>query len=707
MTVGYYAKLAGTNLIKNRRIYLPHILTGGGLIGVYHIINTLYRDERIAQIRGGYYLASIMQYGVIVLSLLSVILLLYANSFLMKQRRREFGLYHVLGMEKRHIDRILWYESLFSMIGAMALGMLVGILLYKACALLVCRILHVDSMLGLYYVNTKIILSTLLFFALVYGVLFLCNCLHIAKLKPIELLQSARMGEKEPKVKWVLFVLGLAALGGGYYLALTIKNPLLAISVFFGAVLLVVVGTYFLFVAGSIAILKWLKRHKNYYYTKRHMAAVSGMLYRMKRNAVGLGSITILMTGVILMISTTSSLYVGIEDSLAKQYRHYLTLKYAYGAPNDGTGEQQLQSLPPEVIESSLRQATKECGLNISYVESQRYLSCAYLWYQDRLTGDQSLMESADLSIMENIAECIMITAEEYEELTGTTISLKKNQVALFASEGSKVPKNGVFQLDDKTFDVVMELSDYPVSTQSMQEMTVVSHNYGIVVSDEEVFQEIYEKQKASYGRYASEIETQTLVDFDDEQRADANHARLKERVRELLETYVQSETDGREIGETYFFWDSREGKADDLYTTNGSLLFLGLLLSFVFLFATALIIYYKQISEGYEDRERFQIMEKVGMTKREVKQTIRSQVLLVFFSPLAMAILHCIMAFPILSQLLQFLYLSSKGLLAACMGISFGVFLMLYVIIYHVTAKQYYEIVHERSVYGVSYFDH
>ena len=262
MSCGFYIKMALTNIRKNARLYLPQMLTGAGLTAMFYILVTLSMDERLREVRGGRYLPTIMPLGTVVVAILSAILILYTNSFLMKQRKREFGLYTVLGLEKRHVGRILFWESALSSLCAIFGGVFLGILLYKLCALLICRILQVDSVLGFYHVSLTSIVPTILFFLLVYLAAFILNRIQIARLNPVELLQSTHTGEKEPRIKWVLLIVGLLSLGAGYFLAVTTESPLQAINLFFLAALLVILGTYCLFVTGSIALLKFLKSRK-------------------------------------------------------------------------------------------------------------------------------------------------------------------------------------------------------------------------------------------------------------------------------------------------------------------------------------------------------------------------------------------------------------------------------------------------------------
>ena len=313
MKIGLYSRLAWNNIKKNAKLYIPNILSGIGLTAVFYIILTLSKDERLSEVRGGSYLPTIMSLGVIVIALLSFILVLYTNSFLMKQRNQEFGLYNVLGMEKRHIGKILFWEMAICAICVLVGGLLTGMLLYKLCVLLICRMLAVNSILGFYHVSPQTLIPSACFFLALYLLTYLFNRIRVARMKPVELLQSTHTGQREPKIKWLLLLVGIASLSAGYYISLTIEEPLQALELFFVAVILVILGTYCLFLTGSTAFLKLLKRNKKFYYQKEHMIAISGLLFRMKQNAVGLASITILATMVLVMVSTTVSLYAGID----------------------------------------------------------------------------------------------------------------------------------------------------------------------------------------------------------------------------------------------------------------------------------------------------------------------------------------------------------------------------------------------------------
>jgi putative ABC transport system permease protein len=673
MRHGLYSHLAWNNIRKNARLYVPNILAGMGLTAVFYIILTLAMDDRLSEVRGGSYLPDIMPLGVTVVAILSAILLLYTNSFLMKQRNREFGLYNVLGMEKRHIGKILFFEMLISALFVLAGGLAFGIILYKMCALLICRILMVDSVLGFYHISPKTVIPTAAFFLGLYVLIYIFNRIRIARMKPTELLHSTNIGEREPKVRWLLLAIGIVALGGGYYISITTKEPLKAIELFFLAVLLVILGTYCLFITGSVALLKFLKHRDGFYYQKNHMVAVSGLLYRMKQNAVGLASITILATMVLVMVSTTVSMYAGIGDTIDKQYPHQMVLSAYYGEENTQISNEELIRM--------VQKAARDNKLTIAFSQEQRYFACGFL-----RDGTAFWTDRSDTS--GDIMECWFMTADEYEKLTGKKVNLQEAEMAVYGMLDNEKAAPEEFQLGEKSYKCLNNLDDYPVSMAGYSAVDC----FGFVVQDETVFQHIFELQKEAYGEYASKITDELVVDFAEEEVDsdiyDAFSRNLQTQVSEYSSAQAGSD------GSTGMTFDTKWDMTEYLYGMYGTLLFLGLILSMIFLFATALIIYYKQISEGYEDQGRFQIMQKVGMSTREVKSAIRSQILLVFFLPLLVAAMHVAFAFPILTRLLRVLFLSDQKLFMGCTIASLGMFAVVYVLIYSITARVYYKIV-------------
>lgn len=676
-----YLRIALRNIQKNRRLFIPQILSTSGLMAMVYIIITIILDPNLREIRGGGYLPVIMTIGLVVVGILTFVLTLYINSFLMKRRTSEFGLYNVLGLEKRHIGKIIFLEGGISCLVSLVFGSILGIVLYKLSSLFISNLLKINTILGFDYLKIPSLLPTILIFVGLFLFTFIINRIRIARMNPVELLASKHTGEKEPKVKWLLLILGLAALGTGYYLALKAENPLAAMNTFFIAVPLVVVGTYFLFVTGSIAILKMLKKNKSFFYTKKHMISVSGLLYRMKQNAVGLGSITILATCVVVMISTTISLYAGIEDKVHSSFSHDVTASGHYNIPlNENETHFRSISFEAEDIENAVNKSLEKHGTNASYMATVQYIDCYMLDKNNSFvpfTGDEYSEEAAKCT------EFFVITNQLYKELTGNSLNLGKNEIAKCdLSVTNKRQSAKEFSFNDKTFAIKETIAHFPIS---LPIASVMDSCYGIVVSDSEVYDWFIDYNKDSA---VSSIQNTVLFDVADK---NINFDELQRTIRTNLSNQVEERHPDWSFSTAC---DSSFSLRNELYEVLGGLLFLGIIMSIVFIFATALIIYYKQISEGYEDRDNFQILQKVGLTKKEVRKTIKDQILLVFFLPLVIAAIHCAVAFPILTKLLAILFLASKTLFLLCTLGAFAVFTILYIIIYTITSNTYYKIV-------------
>lgn len=689
MKTGFFLKLARSNISKNRRFFLPRILSEAGLLCVFYIVFTLRTDERILQLRGGQYIEVFMSIGTAVMMLLSVILLFYINSFLMKQRKREFGVYNILGLEKRHICRVLFHETALSSLASVVLGLAMGTLFYKLCSLLICQLLNAEIILGFYFINARSLALSGAFFLVLDVVSYGVNCVTIARMKPVEMLSSANVGEREPKVKWPLLVLGLLALGGGYYISLTTQNPLKALVLFFVAVILVIIGTYFLFVAGSIFVLKALKKNKRFYYNKKHMPAVSGLLYRMKQNAVGLASIAILATGVLVMISTTVSLYAGAEETVKRNFPQDYYLSARYLQWSDEGRLLHSEDMPRETLLRAVEQGAEKNGLTIKEMDFQEYLTVSYIYENDTLTCERVSGNAADN--LKGLSVITYITEEMYRSLGGEALNLAKDEIAVCPMD---IRQSGfdrpTLTIGEDTYQIKTTIPLFPISS-GME--AAATNSYGIVVEDESVLAHIFDQQKAAYGEAASDYTRRIAASFAGRGANGDVGEKLERDVEEYLKeaAFPQQQEPGEGMtitGNTV--WGARES----VTAMCGALLFLGIILGLVCLFATVLIVYYKQISEGYEDRARFQIMQKVGMSRREVKSTINSQVLLVFFLPLVVAGMHLAFAFPILEKVLHILLLSSTSLFVACSLVTFGVFAAVYTLIYMATARTYYKIV-------------
>ncbi|MCM1226479.1 MAG: ABC transporter permease [Clostridium sp.] len=655
-----YPKLAFDNIRKNSRTYFPYILTCIFTIAMYYIMKSLSLNKSIENMIGADTVAYTLKLGSNIIAIFAAIFLFYTNSFLTKNRKKEFGLYNILGMEKRHIAKVIGYESIYVAVISLVCGFCVGFLLDKLMYLIIAKIIRADISFG-FYISGEAIVNSAALFGIIFLLIFLNSLRMIHLSKPIELLNGGNTGEKEPKAKWFTALLGLGCLGVGYYISLTIKNPIMALSVFFVAVILVIAGTYLIFSAGSITFLKILKKNKRYYYKTSHFISISGMMYRMKQNAVGLANICILSTMVLVMVSSTGSLIAGIEDTLLDRYPYQIEI---YG----GQSVEKTNQAIVDIIDQKAESDNIKTNRKICYTELQ------FMAVYDGV-NTFNVNDSDDLSLINNICNLFFITAEDYAVFTGRDISLEKDEV-IFYSNRDKYKKD-TFDLFGKTY----RITEY---TESFVGNGMVSADicstHGIVVSDMSVISDIYEQQKNAYGDNASDLEFYLGIDIDGN-------------TQKQLQFFnnIQSEIKNSGIKCNV---DCREENRSDAYGLYGSLFFLGIFLGLLFTMATVLIIYYKQISEGYDDKDRFEIMQKVGMSRQEIKSSIRSQVLTVFFMPLFTAGIHIVFAFPIVRKILAMLQLTNTKLFMASSICVFLAFAVIYAIIYMLTAKTYYKIV-------------
>ena len=653
--VGFYWKLAFTNLKGNRRVYLPYLLSSVGIIMMFYSINALGQGIDQGALYGGTTVASMMGLGVFVIGLFAVLFLFYTNSFIIKRRKKELGLYNILGMEKRHIAHILFRETLLLAVCSLALGLGLGILLSRVLFWLLGLLLGTDLAVA-FVIPVSAITSTLGLFGLIFLLTLCYNLLQVKLSKPIELLHGGETGEREPKAHWFLAVLGALLLGTGYTMAVTIQDPLSALVFFFVAVILVILGTYLLFITGITAMLKLLKKNKRFYYKTNHFTALSGMLFRMKQNAAGLASICVLFTALLVTVSTTFSLYTSMDGLLRARYPRNVLVSVC-----DANQEAK------DMVRSAVNQKSQELGLALENVVDREGWNITTARVGNTLhTQEVSLETCAVVNIF---------TQSEFERFSGQQVDLAENQVLLF-DPANTFPEEDTLNIDDKTYEIVP--SDYVMPEAST--LAQIYEMYYLVVRDETVVENIL----APSGSDTFPIYS---YDFDVAGGDPEDIAAL----REALGT-VDFSGPGVEY-EALLFEDSATSRQSfmELY---GGLFFLGLFLGVLFLLGTALIIYYKQVSEGYDDARRFNIMQKVGMSHREVKQSIHSQILLVFFLPLVMAVLHLAFAFPMLEKILLVMGLANTQLILLSTLGCVAVFAVAYLIIYALTARTYYNIV-------------
>ena len=675
----FYIKTAITNLKKNARLYIPQIISGAVMFSIFYIMLALTTEDTLLRARGARYIPTFMSIGCVIIVLLSIVMAFYSNGFLMKQRRREYGLYNVLGLEKKHVILIMFIENVISFLGQLIIGVVIGICFYRLSTLIISKIIKISSLADSKFFSPIVLLVSIIVFGFIFVLTLIYNVISVLRLNPVDLLKASATGEKEPKVKWLLFILGILCLSVGYVMALIIESPVTAMFGFFAAVILVIFGTYFLFTAGSIFVLKGLKKNKNYYYRPDHMISISGMLYRMKQNAAGLASIALLATGVLIMISTTVAMYGGVEKSIEQQYPQDVYFK-VYFFNREPEGENRRISY--DEAETLFRKSADEAGLNVTMFTEEKYFETGYILDGNELKCEMSNPDTStyyESGLSDPRVKCItFLDTECYNTLTGNRLELSNDEMAL-GSLGSGSWNPASIKIADMELTNKETIENPPISS----EVASVVDCYLMVVNEEN-FEKIFKDQEEKYGNYASQM---TI-------RFAANVEGPEENLSELYSIFVDKASALTDDYYTNVNWSSAEGMRNDLYDMNGSLMFLGMLLSLVCLISTAIIIYYKQISEGYEDRNNFQIMQKVGLTKEEIKKTIGNQILTVFFLPLIIAGIHTIVAYPMVKNIMKLFAMASEQMLLSCIGIVFAIFALVYVVIYRITAKTYYKIV-------------
>lgn len=652
----FYQKLAATNIKKNGKTYFPYILTCISSIAMFYIMHFISVNDGLDVMSGGDSLKIILKLGTYVIGLFSIIFLFYTNSFLIKRRKKELGLYNILGMEKRHIAKVLFWEIFFVTLISMVLGLLLGIGVSKLIFLVLLKILHFKVPMG-FFISTKSLIITAALFGFIFVLTLLNNLRQIYLAKPVELLKGGQVGEKEPRTRWVLTLIGLTSLGSGYYIAVTTEAPLAALNRFFLAVILVMIGTWALFTAGSIALLKMLRKNKKFYYKTNHFINVSGMIYRMKQNAIGLANICILSTTVLVMISTTVSLYIGMEDVLRTRYPRDISIS-----------AENVSKEQAEELNSMIKEQAEKNGTAMEDIVKYRSFSLAMIQDKNYFTDDSNDLDANNLCFLE------LIPLSEYNDLENKSITLNENEVLLFTYRGG-IAEDSLNILDNE-FKIKERINNMTVDGIAS---AIVANGYFVVVPDEKTIEEVYDSSTRADGDMG---ELSYYFAFDTDDNAEKEITLTNEINNKIQELSVNGSCEGVEESRESFF---------SLY---GGLFFLGIFLGVLFIMATVLIIYYKQISEGYDDKERFEIMKKVGMSKEEIKKSISSQVLMVFFMPLLTAIIHIAFAFKVIVKLLAVLNLTNVTLFAFCTAGTIFVFAIFYAIVYVLTSKVYYKIV-------------
>lgn len=666
-----YFKLAKTNLSNNKPFYIPYIISSIITVAMLYMMSFLSDNKGLNKIMGADSLAIIFRLGVGIIVIFSYIFLFYTNSFIIKRRKKEIGVYNILGMEKRHLSKVLFVETIYSAIISLVCGIIVGIAFSKFILMVLYGIIGIHKTVE-FFVNIHGIILCVVSFGILFLLTFLYNFMQIKLANPIELLRGTSVGEREPKTKILMTIIGVVCLAIAYYIAITTENPLNVLTLFFVAVLLVIIGTFALFTAGSIALLKLLRNNKKFYYNKRHFMAVSGMLYRMKQNAAGLASICILSTMVLVVISTTVSMYVGIQDELMARYPNDVCVTVDYNSVIDKSSEIE-KAIFDEIDSAEVKNKKAFSYLSVfvgqkgdNFTTDKEHLSFqnSYLFYilskDDFIKRDNSFKDKIG-----NISkgEAVVVLNKKYD----------KKDIKIFG-KNYKV---------NKSFEHMEDNDLYMISTLN-------GLGYIILDNDESV-QELYDMQEKMLGKGANYYTNKIRFDFKSGNKK--QKAAAYKKIDNVVKKYFkENKNDKKEISS---YWvESRQENEQNFYLLYGGLFFLGIFLGTMFLMVTVMIIFYKQITEGYDDRERYQILEKVGMSSREVKDTIKSQIRILFVLPIFAAAVHVTAAFPMVNRLFKMLNLNNEKLFAGCLAATIIVFAVIYYLVFKVTSRAYYKIV-------------
>ena len=669
-----YPRLAWQNIKGDRRFFAPYFLALLGNVAAFYIMTALAVDPGMSQLHGAMYVQSFCFMGMFIAAVFSAVFLLYVNGFLMKQRKKALGLYNILGMGKSHIAAVLFFETLFVGGAGIVCGLLTGLLFHKLVTLALYKLLRFAVPFG-FAISWDAMARTAILFGVLIGLTLLSNLNKVRVSKPIELLYGGQVGEREPRTKWFMTLLGVLTLGAGYYIALRTTNGMEAIAFYFVAVFLVIIGTYCLFTAVSIFVLKALRANKRFYYKTSHFIGVSGMLYRMKQNAVGLANICILSTMVMVMVSGTLSLYLGTQDIVDRQAPSDLTVLVRHNLDES-------DPFDPAAMLNLQEGFIRDQGYSVS----EDLIYSSFTFTVGRLPDGSYTTENDLVTLGTAITTIQVLTQDAYAAATGVSLGLEAGEVAFGGEEDvltihwGALEGAGSFGWSDLTVAQHLE--------ESLSTDDVVSEASTLVVADTAALMELYENQKEAYGEDSSWMEWQASFSVD----------ATDEELRAVQQAYNQYVRDDAVFAGTGKWWSCgwtlRCDVEADAYGLAGGFLFLGIFLGTIFLMATVLIIYYKQISEGYEDKARFEIMQKVGLSREEVRASIRSQVLMVFFLPIAVAAIHILFDFNMVEKLLTLFQVYNTTLTALCTLGTVLVFFLVYGAVYLLTARTYYKIV-------------
>ena len=676
MRLGFYPTLAIQSIRKNKRLYLPYLLTCAGMVMMFYIIHYLAAMPLLMTMAGGRTTGQMLGMGTWIVALFAVIFLFYTNSFLMRRRQKEFGLYNILGMGKGNLSLLLLWENVFLFIASLGAGLLGGIALSKLAELGLMRVIHGEITYD-FTVNPEAIADTVILFAVIFLLIFLKGLIQLWRLSTVSLLKSENTGEKPPRANYLLGFGGIVLLAAAYYMAVSIQSPLSALTFFFIAVGMVILATFLVFVSGSVMLCRLLQKNKGYYYKKNHFVSVSSMAYRMRRNGAGLASICILSTMVLVMLLGSGSLYFGAEDSLHARFPRDITTSVKFlNSQADGEAE--------EALVREIGTVVRSFGIQPENEDYYLYATATGMLRDGTLVLDKEKVDSISANSFDDLCQIYVVPLDDYNRCMGAEETLEEDQVLLHCIrrtyDGPTITmENGAsWQVKKHTGDIM---------ASGNAAMDVIPSVY-MVVSD---LERALDALNAELGHIGVEYISHPIFTygFDTELPAQEEIA-----LCDALRLHLRELENAPDAGFTTKYTECREEERQDFYGTFGGIFFLGILLSLVFLLATVLIIYYKQITEGYEDEGRFEIMQKVGMSRQDIRKSVNSQMLTVFALPLITAVLHLGFAFPMVQKLLMLFNLRNAALMLTVMAVTVLLFGLIYALIYKLTANAYFSIV-------------
>ncbi len=673
MKLGFYPKLAAIGIRKNKRMFTPFILTCAGMVMMFYIIMYLAVSDILDPLVGARTLRSIFALGSWVIAVFSAIFLFYTNSFLIRRRKKEFGLYNILGMGKHNIARILFWETLIIAVISIGAGLVAGIAFSKFAELGMVNVMHGKISYAL-SVSSLAIMRSVQVFGVIFILLLLNSIRQVRFASAISLLRSENTGEKPPKGNWLFGILGALLLAAAYYLAVTTENPVAALFTFFMAVIMVIAGTYLVMISGSVLFCRILQKKKRYYYKPNHFVSVSSMVYRMKRNGAGLASICVLATMVLVIMASTACLYFGEENANNLRYPRDINLEFRFADVSDLSDEH------TETLKNGIFEELEASGVT---PENGYFYRSANLY--GAVKGNTVEMDAAKISEVEMMTTAYLfyfVPLADYNTMMGTNETLNSGEALLY-SYRTGYSSDAISFNNGESFKIKKQIDEFSGSGDTAMNML---SSIMLVVPD---LESSIEGLEAVANVNGDTLVKKWICNFDTGTEPEQQIALYHE----LSDTFTDSSFK-EELGYSSVYTSSREFERADFYALFGSLFYLGIILSLVFVLAAVMIIYYKQISEGYEDQARFEIMQKVGMTKREIRKSINSQLLTVFFLPLILAAMHIVFAFPIIRQLLLAFNLNNVPLFIATTAISVVVFAVFYTIVYRLTSNAYYKIV-------------